>query len=645
MDWEYAKHDYHPSACTCVRCEEGRKKGIHPRDCTCSKCMRERGSLEQRRAKEERKRLEEEKRNQRERWKTIETTLNKGPSNHPIRPKVEPQAEETDEEYLRRRAERELNIRASMDAGLSGRSPEEYKKRLREYGEEIAKKERAAQSSERSGHIRKWTESTRTGSDTPPDARTSASPPGTPPPINPIDRGKGGGGRERRLPSAFVGIVGIILAVGLPVGAIFLMLSGSDPAVAVAPTPTPTVTPTATEAPVMAPTPTTEQVVASTATPTPTATPTAPPTETPIPTPTSIPIYQYPVPGMQAFAQCLVDEGAIVYISNVRHCEIADPDWQSKLSTPAPLPTATPTPLPTATPTLVAEYRHVMGALVNDFSACTNVGGRVEKEKTTKYTEEYVCYVSDPEWTYERGSIYWPGEGGGGSGGGSSVTTASATRSSGSLLTLTFACTGSMEPAITCLDTGTADSDYGPEDISIGVVVSIDLSQDGCSISGSNILHRVSDLRGSDESLEVRTKGDANRQDDGCWVPYSRINSILIEVHKGANSTPENVSARNRRTEAKAELDRVRAELDRMKTELDRARSQADSAGQTYESYVGLHCTNRGGTWECPSSHIGEAQRLYSAAEAANSLYNQIVGSYNALLNRYNALADAYAAL
>ena len=285
-----------------------------------------------------------------------------------------------------------------------------------------------------------------------------------------------------------------------------------------------------------------------------------------------------------------------------------------------------------------------MGALVSDFSECIDAGGRVERENTTRYTKEYVCYVTDPEWTYEKGTVYVH-SGGGEAGERSTVTTASATRSGGSLLSLTFACTGSMEPYITCLDTGTADSDFSPEDIQVGVVVGVDLSQDGCSVSGSRVIHRVSDVRGEGLSLELRTRGDANYGDDGCWLPYSRIRYVLVEVHKGTNSTPENVAARDSRTQAKAELDRAKAELDRVRAEVNSIGGQLDLANRAYDSYVSLNCTNRGGTWECSQLHIGEARRLHSVAESLHSRYSQAVANYNRLVARYNLLASAYASL
>ena len=208
-----------------------------------------------------------------------------------------------------------------------------------------------------------------------------------------------------------------------------------------------------------------------------------------------------------------------------------------------------------------------------------------------RYTEEYVCYVTDPEWTYEKGTVYVPrcfsdpdcedeAGGRGAAGGRPAATTASTTGSSGSLLTLTFACTGSMNPYITCLDTGIGDSDFRPEDIRIGVVVGVDLSQDGCAISGSRVLHRVSSLRGSGTSLEVRTKGDANASDDGCWLPYSRIRYILVEVHKGANDSPENKETRE--------------SVQAAKSRLDRAERAMEAALAAYEAAENLHCEFRG---------------------------------------------------
>lgn len=114
-----------------------------------------------------------------------------------------------------------------------------------------------------------------------------------------------------------------------------------------------------------------------------------------------------------------------------------------------------------------------------------------------------------------------------------------------------FACTGSMEPAITCLDKATWLYDYDAADIVPGTTISF--RETACDkgsprepfqirIGTRYIAHRVLDVRVVNDELQFWPKGDNNYAPDGCWVPASGVRGYLIELHQGV--VPENATLR-----------------------------------------------------------------------------------------------------
>jgi hypothetical protein len=138
-------------------------------------------------------------------------------------------------------------------------------------------------------------------------------------------------------------------------------------------------------------------------------------------------------------------------------------------------------------------------------------------------------------------------------------------------VTSNIACTGSMDPTITCLDTITVLTNPMTQDIEKGVIISYrpyqskvpqprycvsvpvvgqhwptshecaDQTTDiGCYISNAYspsdyILHRVIDTRMDGDEKQFRTQGDNNPTDDGCWVPFDLVKEIVISVEKGSD--------------------------------------------------------------------------------------------------------------
>ena len=109
---------------------------------------------------------------------------------------------------------------------------------------------------------------------------------------------------------------------------------------------------------------------------------------------------------------------------------------------------------------------------------------------------------------------------------------------------LAFACTGSMEPAITCLDSGTGITDIRPEDIVVGAIIWFtcypDSGQDARPI---HAIHRVVEVKIEDGVHYYRAKGDANSYVDKCWIPESGVHGYLTAIER--NTRPEHAALRD----------------------------------------------------------------------------------------------------
>ena len=91
------------------------------------------------------------------------------------------------------------------------------------------------------------------------------------------------------------------------------------------------------------------------------------------------------------------------------------------------------------------------------------------------------------------------------------------------------ACTGSMEPAITCLDEITLLTSFRPEDIQVGAVVALRSSRG----DAPGVLHRVIQVVQRDGAYYYWTRGDnVDRPDE--LASEDRIGAVVVEVHKDA---------------------------------------------------------------------------------------------------------------
>jgi hypothetical protein len=124
-----------------------------------------------------------------------------------------------------------------------------------------------------------------------------------------------------------------------------------------------------------------------------------------------------------------------------------------------------------------------------------------------------------------------------------------------------FACTGSMEPKITCLDTATWLSNFEPESVVVGAVISFTPTAE-CRMSVGPIGHRVMAIKMVSGIYYYWPKGDASSEFDNCWIPDTNVNGYIIELHK--NTNPENAPLRDKVNSAKAALDAAQQAYERM---------------------------------------------------------------------------------
>ncbi|MCY4624442.1 MAG: hypothetical protein OXC99_05515 [Chloroflexi bacterium] len=130
-----------------------------------------------------------------------------------------------------------------------------------------------------------------------------------------------------------------------------------------------------------------------------------------------------------------------------------------------------------------------------------------------------------------------------------------------------FACTGSMEPKITCLDTATWLTNPEPHEVVVGSVIAFNSSVCWDEEDTSFIAHRVIDIDVRARQVDYRhlpqfyarqnnylTKGDANPDTD-CWVPHAAVAAYIIELHK--NTRPENAWLRDSVNAAKRDFFRA----------------------------------------------------------------------------------------
>ena len=187
-----------------------------------------------------------------------------------------------------------------------------------------------------------------------------------------------------------------------------------------------------------------------------------------------------------------------------------------------------------------------------------------------------------------------------------------------------LACTGSMEPKLTCLDEVTILRNYDPADIVVGSVI-VYLGEKECVLRGPVqhlfgnryrpctqyqrplIIHRVMEIG----PTSYLTKGDANTIEDG-WTDAEDVVGYLIQVHRNVN--PENAP--------------LRAAVMAAKGALDLAENALIIAEAAYEARVNDYC---GGNAGCTVYYYDESDPIYvtyQAYEGAFKVYERALNTY-----------------
>ena len=187
-----------------------------------------------------------------------------------------------------------------------------------------------------------------------------------------------------------------------------------------------------------------------------------------------------------------------------------------------------------------------------------------------------------------------------------------------------LACTGSMEPKLTCLDEVTILRNYAPRDVAVGTIVVYQGEQEcvawvnfgyafGSPIRSCTqyqrpqILHRVVEIGATSYLM----KGDANREADG-WIAVEDVLGYVIQVHR--NVHPENATLRDAMIAAEAEL--------------DIAEQRLDVAQAAWDAQVDSYC---GVGNECQVYYYGASDPIYIVWQEYRrvySLYSQAFDTY-----------------
>ena len=187
-------------------------------------------------------------------------------------------------------------------------------------------------------------------------------------------------------------------------------------------------------------------------------------------------------------------------------------------------------------------------------------------------------------------------------------------------LVVTFACTGSMEPVITCEHEADAIRITSPDDFGVGDIIVFDSPSD---CLGGSIAHRVIAIEVVDDDYSYQTQGDANSIADPCPVPFGAVEYLIENIRLGESNVRKSQlresvnaareahdSARRVLIDAFDETERLSAESSRLADEynanptnaLFRQWEAAYAAWQTaYSAWEAakLDYERARATWEC----------------------------------------------
>ena len=177
-----------------------------------------------------------------------------------------------------------------------------------------------------------------------------------------------------------------------------------------------------------------------------------------------------------------------------------------------------------------------------------------------------------------------------------------------------FACTGSMEPNITCLDRVTLVPPTDPEEIVVGAVINVDPHCGEGDGDGRGVAHRVTAIKVRNGAHYYATKGDAISRVDTCWIPYSDVLEYIVAVEKDVY--PEYTFLRNQVNSALAAF---RAEQVRVG-----AVEQRYLAARTaYFGLVEQVCGEGVSLGNCPQMTDAQEQQIRDAYDHSEDRYDE----------------------
>ena len=177
-----------------------------------------------------------------------------------------------------------------------------------------------------------------------------------------------------------------------------------------------------------------------------------------------------------------------------------------------------------------------------------------------------------------------------------------------------FACTGSMEPQITCLDRVHLAPPTDPEDIVVGVVINVDPHCGEGDGDGRGVAHRVTAIKVRNGVHYYATKGDAIGAVDTCWIPYSDVLEYLIAVDKDVY--PENAELRDQVNSALAAF---RAE----QVKVDAVERRYLAARETYFALIEQICGEGVSFGNCPRMTDAQEQQIRASFDHSEDLYDE----------------------
>ena len=177
-----------------------------------------------------------------------------------------------------------------------------------------------------------------------------------------------------------------------------------------------------------------------------------------------------------------------------------------------------------------------------------------------------------------------------------------------------FACTGSMEPAITCLDRVWLVPPTDPEDIVVGVVINVDPHCGEGDGDGRGVAHRVTGIKVRNGVHYYATKGDAISRVDTCWIPYSDVLEYLVAVDKDVY--PEN-------TELRIQVNGALAAFRAEQVRVGAVEQRHLAARQAYFTLIEQICGEGVSFGNCPQMTDAQEQHIRDSYDHSEDLYDE----------------------